>query len=139
MLSCAASAHTKAHEEEQLFFGDADRLASRDDDFLLDHPHSDLFQDSLWDPALQKCDICLAEGDVQSPMHSSVTCGRHSSDTAHGYHSSLASDLAVALHQRDEALRKCSELQAQVDRLRFERDALWGSGGSDDSFEGCFR
>lgn len=110
-----------------------------DDDLLFDHDHlGDMLLDSLGDPALQMCDPWAPVDEVHSPTHSSAV---PSSDTAlfDGFQNIVAPELTTALQQRDEALQRCRELQAQVYRLKIERDALWGSGASDDIFECCFR
>jgi hypothetical protein len=88
-----------------------------------------LLVDPMWD-ALQKFEPLYVCDD--SKVCSSVL------PVHEGPCSNCEAELAIARQQRDDALRRCADLQSQVERLKIERDALWGSSDDSFSFDDCF-
>ena len=115
--------------------GDSDCLLGMGEDELMgvglfdEDDLPDLLADPMWD-TLQKCEpMCLYD---ESNMCSSVV------PVLEGSCSRCTAQLAETRQQRDDALRRCAYLQSQVERLRIERDALWGSSDDCFSLDGCF-
>lgn len=108
---------------------DEDELMAAEALFDNDSLH-DLLSDPTWDN-VPKCEPSRVNGDLVMCSSGVSVLGEQSRSC-----SSCEAELAATRLQRDDALKRCAELQSQVERLRIEREALWGS--VDDCFDGCF-
>lgn len=129
-----------ALEPSEQLVDTSDCLVDGGDDLLMmeqglfddDDGLPDLLADPVWEG--QQHDDGELYLDVGSNMCGSVV------PVLEGSCSNCEAELAAAWQQRDDALKRCAELQSQVERLKIERDALWGSSDScfDGSLDGCF-
>ena len=116
------------------FVDDSDCLLGMGEDELMgvclfDDDLPDLLVDPMWD-TLQKCEPLYLYDE--SNMCSSAV------PVLEGCCNNCPAELAATRQQRDDALSRCAHLQSQVERLRIERDALWGSWDDCCPLDGCF-